>query len=79
MTDETQRAKINQFLSDKVMSEAVRETMLYTFLMKKSGEGVEMKAARFIATELLAEAWRELEKNRLTNEEKAERGVQIGL
>jgi hypothetical protein len=79
MNEETKRAKVNQFLSDVVMSGAVHEIMLKSYLKKKVGEGVDMKAARFIATELLEDAWQELNKYRLTADEKAEKGVQIGL
>lgn len=52
---------LKQFINNPVLSETIKSELLRCFLKRKSGEDVNIKAARFIATELLQEAWQELE------------------
>jgi len=59
--DYAKQEKLRQFINNPTLSEAVKSELLRCFLKKKSGEDVNTKAARFIATELLHEAWQELE------------------
>ena len=62
-----QKAQIGQFMNNRGMSEAVSSLLTKYFLKKRGEEDVNMKAARFIATELLSEAWLEMEKYRAEN------------
>ena len=62
-----QIAQIRAFISNRNMAEAVNALLSRHFLKKRSEEDVNMKAARFIATELLNEAWLEMEKYRADN------------
>ena len=52
---------LRQFINNPTLAEVVKSELLRCFLKRKSGEDVNTKAARFIATELLQEAWQELE------------------
>ena len=77
--NDNQIAKIQRFLSDKVMSEAVWDVMLGSFIKPKSSADVYEKAARFIAIENLHEAWRELSKYQIEEDKLSTKGVQVGL
>lgn len=78
--NETQKIKIQRFLSDEILVGAVYEILNRSFLKRREGEDVEMKAARFIATELLTEGWRELEKFKSSEGgEQINKLVQVGL
>lgn len=57
MEQQVKTAKLEQFSNDRLLQNAVHEVLLDTFLKKRSGEDVQMKAARFVATELLEEAF----------------------
>lgn len=59
--NQTQLEKVARFMTDKAMSEAVYLLIQRAFLKKKDGEDVELKAARFMALNLLDEAWRDLD------------------
>jgi hypothetical protein len=79
MDELTKKSKIERFLHDRTMSEAVYGVLLESFLKRKGGEDTEMKAARFIATELLEEGWATLERYK-SDTESREMGIkQIAL
>jgi hypothetical protein len=77
--NETQIAKIQRFLMDEVMNSAVQQVLLKSFLKRRPNEDTAMKAARFIATELLEDAWKELERHTPDNEENGSKHRQIGI
>ena len=54
------KERIQRFMSDEVMSESVKESLVQSFMKKRDGD-VQLKAAQMIALELLQEGWRELE------------------
>lgn len=58
--DETKRQKIKHFLSDPIMSGAVREVFTKMFLKPKGNQDVHTLAASRIAIDLLDEAYKEL-------------------
>lgn len=77
--DKAKAEKITRFLDDKLMSDSVREVLLSSFLRRRPAEDTEMKAARFIATELLDEAWINLQNIRLKKRNEATTTTHISL
>lgn len=73
------REKINKFLSDKMMSGYVWEVVLASFLRQRKDADVQLKAAQMIAIELLHEAWKELERDRTSQEVEKKELKQVGL
>jgi hypothetical protein len=59
--------RIKRFMSDKATNEAIFSAIQKTFLKAKPSEDISLKAARFIALELLTEAWRDLNHIRNTD------------
>jgi hypothetical protein len=74
-----QTAQIRVFINSRSMAEAVNTLLNRHFLKKRGEEDVNMKAARFIATELLNEAWLEMEKYRADNNNGEKSITNIGL
>lgn len=60
--NETGKDKLKRFTNDIIMSEAVYEVLLQSFLKPKKSADVHEKAASFIAIEMLQSAWKELER-----------------
>lgn len=56
--------RLQDFMNDTITSDLVYQQLLQSFLKKRQDEDVTMKAARFIAIELLLETWQELDKVR---------------
>ena len=79
MDETTKKAKIDRFLADKAMTSSVYDVLLSSFLKRKTNEDTEMKAARFVATELLEEAWKELEKYKNEKEKVDKLTGNVGL
>ncbi len=77
--NETQINKVQRFIIDPVVSEAVYMVLLKSFLKKRGDEDTNMKAARFLATELLEEGWKELQKLKVEMEENGSVTRQVGL
>ena len=78
--NETQKAKIQRFLEDSIMSQSVHSVLLDTFLKPKQGVDVQILAASRIAIDLLNEAWQVLEKYKKESEnEKIEQEENVGL
>ena len=77
---ETQKKSLVQFANNGIMYQAVFETLLNSFLIKRSGEDTEAKAARFVAVELLKEAFKEIDGYKTENVVKStSTGNNIGL
>ncbi len=77
MKNELKTAKIQQFLNDEAMSEAVKEELLYSFLSGNSKD-VQYLAASRIAIDLLKESWKDLQKYK-QSQENVKTSDQIGL
>lgn len=77
--NETQKNKIDRFLNDEVMSEAVKEVILNSFLKPKPNRDVYQLAASRLAIDLLDESWKDLERFRNVVEQEKKQGGQIGL
>ena len=75
MTD-AEKEKLKRFLNDKVMSKAVYDLLLASFLaprvQKSMDADVMILAASRLAIDLLGEAWKELQKFK-SEEEKEEK------
>lgn len=70
--------RIKRFMSDKATNEAIFTAIQKTFLKAKSSEDISLKAARFMALELLTDAWRDLNHIKDADQTPTE-GKQIGL
>lgn len=77
--DDHRLERIARFMMDKDTAEAVRDHITMTFLRKRSGDDVHIKAAERVAIDLLFEAWKELEKVQLQKEEDKREFKQVGL
>jgi hypothetical protein len=73
--------KLNRFMSDKVMSQAVYDIILSSFLKRKTHAemGTEILASSMLAVYALEDAWKELNKFKTENLQKEENNRQIGL
>lgn len=78
---QTEKQKINRFLMDEVMSGAVYQVILSSFLKPKPRAEVTYHelAAERIAINLLEEAWKELQKHRAEAEAEKPQLKQVGL
>ena len=70
---------IQRFLNDKAMSNAVYSVLLQTYLKPKQYSDFHEAAAYRMATDLLQEAWKELEKHRAAVEQEDRPRQQVGL
>lgn len=77
MINDLKTAKIQKFLNDEAMSEAVREAIQESFLSGTSKD-VNYLAASRIAIDLLKEAWKDLQKYQ-RKEDGAKNNQQVGL
>lgn len=71
--------KIKRFLSDKAMSESVKEVLLSSFLKSKGDRDVQLLAASMIAVEKLEEGFKELIRISRSDEDKPKETGQVGL
>jgi hypothetical protein len=75
----TQREKINRFLMDATMSDAVYEILSQSFQKKDSNDTLHL-AASFISLHKLKEGWKELEKFKSDDgESESPKFVQVGM
>lgn len=65
------KEKINRFLQDERMNEAVKEVLQKAFLKPQANKEVNYLAASRIAIDLLDDAWRELLKYKNTEDSKS--------
>ena len=74
MDELTKKAKIERFLGDSVMSQVIKSVLEQSFTKASKDRDASVLAARFLALELLGEAWKELEryKNREVAKESGE-------
>lgn len=79
MNDELKKLKIQKFISDEAMSEAVYSVLLKFFLKPKSNAYVNEQAASFMAIGLLQDAWKELEKSMIVGDDEPILTNNVGL
>lgn len=78
--DDVQQAKITKFISDKVMSEAVYEVLLNTFLKPIKGNvDLSILAAQRLAIDGIQEAWKELEKSKPESQKEGKNSSNLGM
>ena len=71
MLNLTEKSKIKNFMSDKIMSNAVKNVLREAFLKSQKTTDVQTLAAERMAINLLEEGFKELQKH--SNKEKNER------
>ncbi len=79
MIDTNKREKIKRFLADKVMSDAVFEVLLDSYIKPRAKLEVTTLAAERIAINLLDEAWKELQKYQGETSASSASGIQTAL
>lgn len=77
--DKTEIQKIQRFLSDKIMSGAVYEVLLDSFLKERANADVYVLAASRLSVDYLKQGWKELEKLKSAEEEVERDSVNPGL
>ena len=78
--NDAEKAKIQRFVEDSVMSNAVWEVLEAECLKPSKDRDVQNLAAKMIAIEILLNAWKELEKYKTDEQNKSGlSGKQIGL
>jgi hypothetical protein len=70
---------VKLFVNNEPMQRAVKTVIEETFRAKKPNEDIHTKAGRFIALELLNEAWLELDRLKARKEEEPTIRSQVGL
>lgn len=70
--DNTQRDKIQRFMSDKVTSDTIRYVIERSFLKPLKGVSVHELAAARLAVDMLDDAWEELRKSRAVPQDNLE-------
>mgnify|MGYP001563052245 FL=1 len=73
------KMKIDRFLKDEAMSNAVYEVIRDSFLKKKDKRDIYILAAERIAVDLLEDSWKELKKYGTEEEKEPQITKQIGL
>ena len=77
--NETEKNKISRFLSDEVMSKAVREVIEHSIIARSKDRDVQNLAARFLCIEIIQEAWQELEKYKIVKDNETKLTSNIGV
>ena len=70
---------VKLFVNNEPMQGAVKEVIEETFRAKKPNEDIHIKAGRFIALELLNEAWIELDRLKARQDDEPQVRSQVGL
>jgi hypothetical protein len=77
--NKTDQEKIKRFLADKIMANAVKTVLNQTITKPCKDRDVNILASRFLAIEVLQEAWKELEKYKADDEPVNKITNQVGL
>lgn len=77
--DVNQQEKIARFLKDEIMSNAVYDTLLSTFLEGTKTTDVQTLAAERIAITLLQNGWKTLERYKAKAASESPKNRQIGI
>jgi len=75
----TEKSKLERFVNDEVMSNAVYNLLLSVFLKASTSKDVNTLASERLAINLLRESWKELDRFREIQNQESEKNVQIGL
>lgn len=79
MIDRTKQEKLNRFMHDENMNQAVYKVMLDAFLSPHRSHDVQSLAASRMAIDLLNEAWKDLEQYKNNPQSVANTPLQPGL
>ncbi len=77
--DTQKREKINRFLADVVMADAVKEVLRESFLKKREGNDINILASSMLAVYALEDGWKDLNKVRNTVQGEKKDLVQVGM
>lgn len=77
--NQTQIEKLKRFIHDPVMSNAVYQTLLGTFLSDDISKDVYVLAASRLAVKFLNEGWKRLEKYKIATDETMDKSSNVGL
>ncbi len=77
--NDLQRSKIERFVKDEAMVDAVYELVKGYFLKFRGQRDVQVLAAERLALDFLGEAWKELEKFKDEKDKQSARPRQIGM
>ena len=77
--DSLKQEKIQRFLSDRVMCEAVYDVLLQAFLKKRPDADINIIASSMLAVYSLDDAWKELGKFRSVGTTQKKELDQVGL
>lgn len=76
---QTAKEKIQRFVNDKVMSDAVYNVLQESLLAEGVGKDIHILAASQLAVQALKKSWKELEKYAKADKEPEKGSRQIGL
>lgn len=79
MDENTKQIKIDRFLKDEAMSNAVYDVIHDSFLKYKGQRDVQILAAERLALDFLDEAWKELKKYETNKGDLSPPFKQVGL
>lgn len=79
MNDDIKKNKLQRFLNDPEMVNAVYGVLLASFIKERPGQDVYVLAASRLAIDLLNVGWNELEKYKLEKESSPPTLKQVGL
>ncbi len=73
------KAKIDRFLKDERMAEAVYQALIDSFMKERRTESVQILAASRIAINLLQDGWKDLQKYKTDDSKYINNQKQVGL
>lgn len=79
MYSETEKEKIKRFLMDKVMSDTIRKVLEDTCTKPSKDRDINILASRFLAVEVINDAWRELGNHASKAPSEIKKGGNVGL
>ena len=79
MLNITQKEKVSRFLKDELLSSTIKEVLETECLKTSKDRDVQNLAAHFLAIEIVASAWKELERYQSNDGEGIIKGGQIGM
>lgn len=79
MNNDLKIEKLQRFINDEAMAFAVHQTLIDSFLKKRTGQDVYLLAASRLAVDFLNEAWKELESYKVINKKLSPTTRQVGL
>lgn len=77
--DDLKNNKIERFINDTVMSDAVYSVLLDSFLKERPAQDVYVLAGSRLAVDFLNQGWKELEKAKSKREDDGKTGGNVGM